>query len=109
MGAPTLCVAIDLENHYTCPNCGWRDSRLSHSSGFADRVLALVFLVPIRCRKCLKRFYRFRNSGAKYAVAAMLLATILLLSLSYNWVSSRRHIRTNRPASATTGEADRRR
>lgn len=42
----------------SCPNCGWNDVRVSYHARFWDRALVLLFLVPLRCRKCRNRFYR---------------------------------------------------
>ena len=41
-----------------CPKCGWSDVRSSDQAGFLDRAAALLFLSPLRCRKCRLRFYR---------------------------------------------------
>lgn len=41
-----------------CPKCGWSNIRLSERSGFLDGVAALLFLAPLRCRNCRRRFYR---------------------------------------------------
>jgi DNA-directed RNA polymerase subunit RPC12/RpoP len=48
---------------YTCSRCGWSSTRPSLPSGFIDTVLRMFFLVPIRCRKCRNRFYRFSFTG----------------------------------------------
>ena len=41
-----------------CPNCGWRNVRLSHSNGVMDKVFKFFAVVPFRCRSCGLRFHR---------------------------------------------------
>jgi hypothetical protein len=41
-----------------CPNCGWRNVRLSHSNGPIDTVLKMFTVFPFRCRSCGLRFHR---------------------------------------------------
>ena len=41
-----------------CPNCGWSSIRLSDRVSFCDAAAALLFIAPLRCRKCRLRFYR---------------------------------------------------
>jgi predicted Zn-ribbon and HTH transcriptional regulator len=41
-----------------CPNCGWRNVRLSHSKGPIDTVLKMFTVFPFRCRSCGLRFHR---------------------------------------------------
>jgi hypothetical protein len=41
-----------------CPNCDGQNVRLSHSLSFQDTLLALLRIVPYRCRVCQHRFYK---------------------------------------------------
>jgi hypothetical protein len=43
----------------TCPKCGHTNTRPSARKRLLDPLLKLVFMVPYRCRTCLKRFYVF--------------------------------------------------
>lgn len=44
----------------------------------------LLFVEPIRCRKCLNRFFRFSESWARIAVPCGLLAlTVLVATFGY--------------------------
>jgi CheY-like chemotaxis protein len=42
----------------SCPKCGWSSVRVSDRVGVVDRAAALLFLSPLRCRKCRLRYYR---------------------------------------------------
>ena len=44
-----------------CPRCGWRNTRLSHTSGTLDSVLRVFSLRAFRCRSCGNRFRAFRR------------------------------------------------
>jgi len=46
---------------FTCPHCGWSNTRRSMRATLTDRFLRLFFLSPFRCRVCLKRFYSFTS------------------------------------------------
>ena len=41
-----------------CPNCGWRNVRLSHINGPVDSVMKMFSIMPFRCRSCGTRFRR---------------------------------------------------
>lgn len=41
-----------------CPNCGWRNVRLSHSTGPIDTIMKMFSVAPFRCRSCGTRFRR---------------------------------------------------
>lgn len=47
-----------VADRVSCPKCGWSSVRLSDRAGFVDRAAALIFLSPLRCRKCRLRYYR---------------------------------------------------
>ena len=66
---------------HTCPTCGWSDTRRSLGGGAVDNALALLFLQPYRCRKCLTRFFRFGTRWASFVVPATLLVVVLLLAM----------------------------
>jgi hypothetical protein len=42
----------------SCPKCGWSSVRVSDRAGVLDRAAWLIFLSPLRCRKCRLRYYR---------------------------------------------------
>src|ERR1700720_1009853 len=67
---------------HTCPNCGWSDTRRSLCGGAVDNALALLFLQPYRCRKCLTQFFRFGTRWASFVVPATLLVPVLLLAMA---------------------------
>jgi hypothetical protein len=46
--------------HYLCHRCGSSEVRFSRHRKLLDFPLALVLLVPLRCRQCAHRFFRFR-------------------------------------------------
>jgi CheY-like chemotaxis protein len=48
------------EGSITCPKCGWNSVRISDRTGIVDRAARLLFLTPLRCRKCRLRYYRPR-------------------------------------------------
>ncbi len=50
---------------HTCPRCGWNYTRPSLRSGFADHVLRVLWLAPVRCHRCRHRFYRFAPPWSK--------------------------------------------
>jgi CheY-like chemotaxis protein len=54
----------------SCPNCGWSSIRRSSSEGLLDWLAALLFLSPLRCRKCRLRFYRLRLIAKRARSAA---------------------------------------
>lgn len=63
-------LALDMKTkgwNYTCSKCGWSNTRPSWPSGIIDAVLRMFFLVPIRCRRCRNRFYRFSSTAASVA------------------------------------------
>ena len=51
-------TAIPVQDRLSCPKCGWSNVRRSGRAGFKDWAAALVFLSPLRCRKCRLRYYR---------------------------------------------------
>src|ERR1700730_11851428 len=67
---------------HTCLNCGWNDTRRSQCGGAVDNALALLFLQPYRCRKCLTRFFRFGTRWASFVVPATLIVVVLLLAMT---------------------------
>jgi hypothetical protein len=46
--------------------------------GLFDNVSALLFLQPLRCRKCLHRFFRFINGWARFTVLALVACTLII-------------------------------
>ncbi len=42
-----------------CPACGAKDIRHSHRRTLLDPLLAVFHRVPMRCRRCRRRFYQF--------------------------------------------------
>jgi len=40
----------------SCPRCGWRDTRLSHTRSMLDSILRTFSLRAFRCRSCGNRF-----------------------------------------------------
>jgi transposase-like protein len=46
----------------TCPQCGWHNTRLSHTRNALDSILRLLSLRAFRCRACGNRF-RVRYSS----------------------------------------------
>jgi hypothetical protein len=44
-----------------CPQCGWQDTRLSHTRSALDSILRALSLRAFRCRTCGNRF-RVRHS-----------------------------------------------
>ncbi|MGD0774856.1 MAG: hypothetical protein ABSC05_18745 [Candidatus Solibacter sp.] len=46
----------------TCPQCGWHNTRLSHTRNALDSILRLLSLRAFRCRTCGNRF-RVRYSS----------------------------------------------
>jgi hypothetical protein len=44
----------------TCPRCGWRNTRPSHTRGMLDGILRLCFRA-FRCRSCGNRFRVLRR------------------------------------------------
>ena len=53
----------------SCPNCGSRDARVSHRTGFAEWVRSWVGIYPLRCRRCRTRWDTsvWRDAAWKYA------------------------------------------
>jgi len=45
-----------------CPQCGWHDTRLSHTTTTLDSLLRAISLHAFRCRSCGNRFRAFRRS-----------------------------------------------
>ena len=45
----------------TCPQCGWHDTRPSHTVGLLDSILRRFSLRAFRCRSCGSRFRAFRR------------------------------------------------
>jgi hypothetical protein len=66
---------------HRCPQCG--SARIRPSRPHAvDPLLYALRLNPFRCTQCLRRFYRFRNSGSRRAVlVALFLAPLLVLAV----------------------------
>ncbi len=88
-GAPRLFTPSSIEtgNQYlkrrhTCPSCGWSDTRASLRWGALDTFAGLLFLEPIRCRKCLNRFFRFSNPFARVLIPLTLLAGLVFVAIS---------------------------
>ena len=46
-----------------CPNCGWRNTRPSHTRTLLDTVLRTLAFRPYRCRSCGNRFRVIRRSS----------------------------------------------
>ena len=47
----------------TCPRCGWRNTRRSHSKGLLDLFLRTFSMRAFRCRTCGNRFRVMRKSS----------------------------------------------
>jgi hypothetical protein len=47
----------------TCPNCGWHNTRPSHTKTILDTVLQTFSFRPYRCRSCGNRFRVIRRAG----------------------------------------------
>jgi hypothetical protein len=71
-----------LKRRHTCPSCGWSDTRASLRWGALDTFAGLLFLEPIRCRKCLNRFFRFSNPLARVLIPLALLAGLMFVAIS---------------------------
>jgi hypothetical protein len=71
-----------LKRRHTCPSCGWNDTRASLRWGALDSFAGLFFLEPIRCRKCLNRFFRFSNPFARVLIPIALLAGFMFVAIS---------------------------
>ena len=89
---------------HECPKCGWRDTRPSLRRGVLDVAAGLLLLQPIRCRKCLHRFFRFRTYWARFAVPAAMLVILFAAVFGYTQFVRGGLRRPNLPVS---GEADR--
>jgi hypothetical protein len=63
-----------------CPSCGWSNLRLSMQQGLIDWILSLFLLTPYRCRSCSHRFYRFRNSWAKFVTPLLVCGLLGVLA-----------------------------
>ena len=48
----------------TCPQCGWHNTRLSHTRSALDSLLRVLSLRAFRCRTCGSRFRVRRPSKA---------------------------------------------
>jgi hypothetical protein len=46
-----------------CPNCEGQNVRQSHSISLPGTLLALLRMLPYRCRVCQYRFYKRRPKG----------------------------------------------
>ena len=54
-------IVIDPD-HPRCPQCGWHNTRLSHTRTLLDRMVKVFSVKPFRCRSCGNRFRaRFRS------------------------------------------------
>jgi hypothetical protein len=71
-----------VRTHHTCPRCGWSNTRRSQLDGAADRMMALFLMVPIRCRNCRHRFFRFRSPWLKYLVAVGIVGLLALMVIA---------------------------
>ncbi len=45
-----------------CPQCGWHNTRLSHTRTFLDPLLGIFSLRAFRCRTCGNRFRAVRRN-----------------------------------------------
>ncbi len=50
----------------TCSRCGWSNARISAPSSILDWLLKPFFVVPVRCRSCRARFYRFSTQTLEH-------------------------------------------
>jgi DNA-directed RNA polymerase subunit RPC12/RpoP len=50
-----------VDERPTCPRCGWRNTRPSHTKSILDSVLRIFALRPYRCRSCGNRFRAIRR------------------------------------------------
>lgn len=57
-------AALHSRSLPVCWHCGTPEVRRSTSRLPADMALRFLFLVPYRCRGCLKRFYGFPSARA---------------------------------------------
>ena len=53
----------------TCPNCGTREVRVSHSQGLGELLQSWVGIAALRCRRCQRRWKTsvWSNGSWKYA------------------------------------------
>jgi hypothetical protein len=42
-----------------CPNCGWKNVRISHTKNFLDTILSAISIQRFKCRTC-GRYFRHR-------------------------------------------------
>jgi transposase-like protein len=42
-----------------CPNCGWKNVRISHNKSLLDTILAAMSIQRFKCRTC-GRYFRHR-------------------------------------------------
>jgi transposase-like protein len=42
-----------------CPNCGWKNVRISHNKNLLDTILASISIQRFKCRTC-GRYFRHR-------------------------------------------------
>ena len=68
----------EVRTQHTCPRCGWNNTRRSQLDGVVDRALYALLLVPIRCRNCRNRFFRFRSPWLKYFLAIGLIGLVAI-------------------------------
>lgn len=50
---------VQSRSRYLCPNCSTADLRQSERNGFWEEFLGLFFIRPLRCQRCLRRYFRF--------------------------------------------------
>jgi GMP synthase-like glutamine amidotransferase len=50
-------------DHPTCPQCGWHNTRLSHTRSWLDPILRVFSLRAFRCRTCGNRFRVVRHAS----------------------------------------------
>jgi DNA-directed RNA polymerase subunit M/transcription elongation factor TFIIS len=53
--------AVTDPDRPTCPQCGWHNTRLSHTRSVLDSILRRFSLCAFRCRSCGNRFRAVRR------------------------------------------------
>ena len=74
---------------FTCPSCGWAQTRLARLDGTGDAALARLQVAPLRCCKCLRRFYRFRTRRARIIFRAAVLLALVAIAVGVIFVIGR--------------------
>lgn len=74
---------------HTCPHCRSNEVHVSRQLEWRDVLAGFFLLSPLRCHRCLRRFYGFQKNWARLAFRiALYLAPALLLTV---WFVELRH------------------